>query len=282
MLGELADNLDAITTISHRFFGRVGGTSPDPWGGLNTQFDAGDSPARVEENLARIRFQIGVRRHGLVAPRQVHGTDVRRVTATDAPDAVASWECDALWTDAPDVAIAVRTADCAPILLSSADGTVVAAVHAGWRGATAGIVGTVVQTLERDAGVKPADLVAAVGPCIGKDVYTVGQEVIDAATAAGADAADVSFTDADGALHFDLRGFVVGQLKAAGVHNVQTVGGCTSDTVYHFSHRTEKGKTGRQMAAIARALSPMRVEGVTDPRAPALGGPGQAHPLIRG
>lgn len=256
MLGLQGASLAAIGGVSHRFFGREGGTSPPPWRGLNTSFTVGDAPARVEENLARVRFQVGVGRRGLFAPKQVHGARVLEVTAGDEPERVAEEEADALITSAKDIALAVRTADCAPILLSSDDGAWVAAVHAGWRGAVRGVLGATVAALE-ERGVSPASLLAAVGPRIGQDAFEVGPEVIDEA----ARAVDLEGLVREGEgdrRHLDLGGLVVRLLQGAGVVRVERVAGCTaSDLEHFFSHRAESGRTGRQMSAIARTTPPL-------------------------
>jgi YfiH family protein len=261
ILGMTSERLSELDGVSHRFFGRVGGTSPSPWRGLNTSFTVGDAPARVEENLARVRFQVGVGRRALFAPKQVHGRRVVEVRAGDTPEAVADEEADAIVTAAPDLAVAVRTADCAPILLASADGAVVAAAHAGWRGAVGGVLEATVEAMV-GLGADPANLVAAVGPCIGQDAFEVGPEVIEqAASAASLDG--LVRAGREDRQHLDLRGLVVRVLEKAGVARVDTVGGCTAtDLETYFSHRAEDGRTGRQMAAIARTEAPCLDEAV--------------------
>src|SRR5581483_922718 len=127
--------LSSIPGVSHRCFQRIGGTSPNPWRSLNASYDVGDVVARVDENLARVRFQIGVPKNALYACTQVHGKNVVVVDGNEEIDDVRARKADALVTTARDVAVGVRTADCAPILLAVDDGSGVAAVHAGWRGA---------------------------------------------------------------------------------------------------------------------------------------------------
>jgi YfiH family protein len=255
-LGQTAPALLAVPGVSHRFFGRVGGTSPAPWRGLNTSFTVGDAPARVQENLARVRFQIGVGRRALFAPKQVHGRRVVVVEPGADPEAIADEEADAIVTRADELAVGVRTADCAPILLASDDGAVVAAAHAGWRGAVGGVLEATLEQMDR-LGAPPARLVAAVGPCIGPDAFEVGPEVVEAAASVLPVDALVQPGVGD-RLHFDLRGFVVALLSRAGVERVDVVGGCTATELESwFSHRAEAGRTGRQMSAIARTDPPV-------------------------
>lgn len=255
-LGLRARSLSALPHVSHGFFGRTGGTSPSPWRGLNTSFTVGDAPARVEENLARVRFQIGVGRRALFAAKQVHGARVLEVTAADDPDRVAEEPADALLTSAEGVAVAVRTADCAPILLASDDGTWVAAVHAGWRGAVGGVLEATVSALD-ERGVPPSRLIAAVGPCIGRDAFEVGPEVVEQATRA-VELEGLVRPGREDRLHLDLAGLVLRVLARAGVSRIEHVAACTaSDVDRWFSHRAESGRTGRQMSAIARTDPPL-------------------------
>lgn len=256
MLGLTSQLLSSVPHVSHRFFGRVGGTSPSPWTGLNTSFTVGDSPARVEENLARVRFQIGVPRRTLFTATQVHGAGVVRVSAAQDPDDVAGVPADALFTTDEGVGVGVRTADCAPILIASRDGGCVAAVHAGWRGAVGGVVEATLRALEQ-AGFTPGDLVACVGPCIGLEAFEVGPEVVEQA----ARVVDVNGLVTEGAgdrKHLDLGGLVVRVLESAGISAVDRLPLCTaSDTERFFSYRKEGGRTGRQISVIARTDPPV-------------------------
>ena len=252
MLGILSPLLSAVPGVSHRFFGRSGGTSPAPWTGLNVSHDVNDSPARVEENLARARFQLGVGKDALFTAKQVHGKNVVVVDDAEDIDAIRVVEADALVTRAAERAVAVRTADCAPILLAVDDGSAVAAVHAGWRGAVSGVIEAAVIAL----GVPPARIVAAVGPCIGQDAFEVGPEVVSAA-AGVVDVEGLVRVGMNERQHLDLARLCKRLLKKAGVLRIDVVGGCTVQQAgSYFSHRRENGSTGRQLSAIAIANPP--------------------------
>ncbi|MCP4498680.1 MAG: peptidoglycan editing factor PgeF [Deltaproteobacteria bacterium] len=259
MLGYQSPLLSSATEVSHRFFNRIGGTSPGPWEGLNTSFSLKDSPARVRENMARVRFQLGVGRQALFTATQVHGVKVLEITAGDDVEEVEAVEADALFTFAKDVAVGVRTADCAPVLFTAKDGSVVGAVHAGWRSACGGILDAFLAAL-KERGVDASDVVAAVGPAIGKESFEVGQDVIDAFLAVEDDVkVDVKalvVAGEDGKSLFDLRGFCVAVLQERGVE-VEIIGGDTfADVKKYFSYRRENGTTGRMMSAIARTAPP--------------------------
>ena len=268
MIGIQSPLLAAVPHVSHRFFQRIGGTSPHPWHSLNTSIDVSDAPARVAENLARVRFQIGVPRDALFTCTQVHGRDVLVVHEDAAPEVIGARRADALVTHAEHLAVGVRTADCAPILLAVDDGSAVAAAHAGWRGAVGGVLAETVRALTELGRVPPARIVAAVGPCIGRDAFEVGAEVVAQAEAALGRALDeeIMRRAVDGKPHIDLGALVHALLAQAGVVRVERVGGCTfSDAGRYFSHRRDVtrdrlAETGRQMSAIARTEPPARAD----------------------
>lgn len=252
MLGIVSPLLSLVPGVSHRFFGRIGGTSPVPWNALNTSYSVSDAPARVDENLARVRFQLGVGKHALFSATQVHGSDVVLVDEDGDVDDIAARSADALVTRVRGAAVGVRTADCAPILLAVDDGSAVGAVHAGWRGAVGGVVEAAVTAL----GVPSSRIVAAVGPCIGPRAFEVGPEVV-AAAAAVVDVTGLVTAGQGDRAFLDLAGLCARILKKAGVERVDVVGGCTVEqAALYFSHRREHGHTGRQMSAIARATPP--------------------------
>jgi YfiH family protein len=257
LLGLSSPLLASVPGVSHRFFERIGGTSPHPWRTLNTSLDVGDAPARVLENLARVRFQVGVGKDALFTAKQVHGVRILGIDGDTDVDATALEEADGLLTTAPSLAVGVRTADCAPVLLAVDDGSGVAALHAGWRSAVGGIIEQGVHELAQKAGVPTHRIVAAVGPCIGIDAFEVGPEVREA-FARRVDLEGIARDGAGDRAHVDLAGACLRMLKKAGVERAEQVGGCTVVNVERFfSVRGEKGvPTGRQLSCIARTDPP--------------------------
>jgi YfiH family protein len=176
------------------------------------------------------------------APRQVHGTTV--VGAADPHHAPAA---DASFTSERGRLVGVVTADCVPVLLLDARRELVAAVHAGWRGAAAGILEA---SLERLRSVGAGDVEAAVGPAAGGCCYQVGEEVRAAFRERSGDVTAAAWA-ADGARwRLDLRGAVRALLVTAGVAQVTVLGPCTVCGPGHHSYRRDGDRAGRQLSFI--------------------------------
>lgn len=196
--------------------------------------------------------------------KQVHGRTVVVVRDGDAPPPIAP-EADAFVSSSRDVAVAIRVADCVPLLMADRHRGVVAAVHAGWRGTAARAVVAALESLEHEFGTKPADIVAAIGPSIGPCCYEVGTELVDAFAAAGherylidrwflAPAPPRGSRDRP-KLRLDVAAANRDQLLLAGVpdEQIHTSGLCTAMHLDVLtSYRAEKDKAGR-FAAVIRA-----------------------------
>jgi len=241
--------------VPHAFSTRIGGVSSPPYDSLNlgylTKETAPDNNTDVAENFRRLRAAVGLQRRMRVQVRQVHGPGVHIASPEpqrlrDAPAA------DAIVGDLPQTMLTIRTADCVPVLLSSRDGTVVAAIHAGWRGIVAGVIGTAIATMRARFGVAAGELLAAVGPCIGISAFEVGEEVADEFVRAGLAGAVRRETAAQP--HIDLSAAVTAQLAGCGLSagSIECCDRCTfRDADDFFSHRRDCGRTGRMAAVIA-------------------------------
>jgi YfiH family protein len=250
----LIDALSALPGIAHGFFTRRGGVSEGIYASLNCGVGASDSPGAVRENRARVARHLGAR--GLVSAYQVHGTDAVVVVGDAmAADPSQRPRADALVTATRGVAVGVLTADCAPILLADAHAGVVAAAHAGWRGALAGIADAAVSAME-GLGAARQHIHAAVGPCIGAGVYEVGPE-LEAAFLAQ-DPGNARFflrASPEARPRFDLAGYVAGRLERAGVAVAAAANVCSYDAQdAYFSYRRSRQRGepdyGRQVSAI--------------------------------
>lgn len=218
-----------------------------PFDTLNLGVTVGDDEQAVLENRRRFAASLQLGDDRLFTQRQVHGTTVHEVTATESPSAVAAFEGDALIARSSGRGVAARTADCVPILIAHPTSGDVAAVHAGWRGAVANVVTRAVEALGRT----PAELVVAVGPHIRGDAFEIGEDVATEleAAAPGYDVVDRTRPKPHGLLVELVRY----QLRKVGVPDtaIDDVGGCTyQDSAQFFSHRRDAGRTGRHLSAI--------------------------------
>jgi purine-nucleoside/S-methyl-5'-thioadenosine phosphorylase / adenosine deaminase len=218
-------------------------------------------PVVEEREWGLVASAIGVAPERLFRPKQVHGRAVVVVSGSGGAAGFSAGRrprADAVLTDDPACALAVQVADCVPILIADRRTGAVAAVHAGWRGSAAAVVGAATAGLVAAFGSRPADLVAALGPSIGPCCYEVGPEVRDAFLAAGHDNASVARwfeRRPDGRFLLDLWTTTRDQLLAAGLQagHVHAVRLCTAHEIGRFhSYRAEGPGTGR-LAAVIRA-----------------------------
>jgi YfiH family protein len=238
--------------IRHGFFLRTGGMSEGVYASLNCGRGSNDLRDRIEENRARAAAQLSADSSKLIGPRQIHSAATAIVREAWEPGQAP--EADAIVTDRPGLAISVLTADCAPILLASPEAGVIAAVHAGWKGAKAGIIESAVEAMQ-SLGAQPAQTFAVIGPAISQAAYEVSPD-FQAAFMTEAEANGKYFSQAAGAKpHFNLTGYVKDRLSRSGIVNIQDIGLCTyeNESIF-FSYRRSVHKKerdyGRQISAI--------------------------------
>ena len=198
---------------------------------------------------------LGVRRERLLLIRQVHGT-MPAIARHGRHGPWNSPEADIIVSDDPEVAIGVRVADCAPVLLFDRGTGAAGAAHAGWRGAARRAAISAVRAMRQTFGTSPSDLVAAIGPCLGRCCGEVGPEVADAFRDGGADAASIEKWFRPGRADrsfLDLPAANRDQLIAAGMSPdaIFDSGLCTKTHRERLhSYRADGERAGRMLAAI--------------------------------
>jgi polyphenol oxidase len=242
----------ALDGVRHGFLGRRGGVSHGICSGLNVGWGSGDDRDSIRENRRRAVAAIAPGAD-LVTLHQVHSPDAIYVAAPFPDDGRP--KADAMVADRPGLVLGILTADCAPVLLADREAGVVAAAHAGWKGALGGVVEATVAEMERRGAVRE-HIAAAVGPCIGRRSYEVDEVFLRRFV--GVDPAYERFFAAGRKRHreFDLEGFVLARLAAAGLTRNEALGEDTyPQPKRFFSYRraTHKGEPdyGRQIALIA-------------------------------
>lgn len=241
------------TNIVHAIFTRHGGLSPAPWNSLNFGGTVGDERERVLENRQRAFRALGRDPRSMFDVWQIHSADV--VTAiSPGLSGHPEIKADAIVTDQPGLTLFMRFADCVPILLHDPCQGVVGVVHAGWQGTVKKILRETVKTMQAAYNSNPADILAVIGPSIGPDHYEIGPDVTARVRASFKDAAASLLHDHNGHIHLDLWAANRLTLEQAGVGQVEVSQHCTAcQTDDWYSHRAEKGKTGRFGALIALA-----------------------------
>ncbi|MCH7548120.1 MAG: peptidoglycan editing factor PgeF [Candidatus Krumholzibacteriota bacterium] len=263
ILGELTlhtyELFDAHTEVTHVITTRHGGVSAEPYDSLNLGLHVGDDESAVLANRERLTAITGVPTDRLTFGGQVHEMNV---VVVDASNAGGKFEAtDSLVTDTPDTPLIILVADCVVVGLYDPVQRAVGIAHAGWRGTLGAIAQKTVAAMRVTFGTKPGDILAAIGPSIGPCCYEVGAEVVDAFYAEQGDIApDIlatpEFASAgsfEGAINDDRMKLDLWQANAlllehAGVSasSIEASAVCTScNTGTYFSHRGEKGNTGR-------------------------------------
>ena len=253
---------ERFSWLRHGFSTRAGGVS-DVYGPaeLNLGFTDADEAERVRENRRRFAEAVAGDARPMVVVRQVHGA---AVLTGDAPmlagDGRARFEGDGLVTADAGVLLGIQVADCVPVLVADTRLRVVGALHAGWRGTVAGIVGAGVARMQAEFGTRPEDLMAAVGPSIRACCYSVGDEVRERFGAGFGYASELFTLRGDG-MYLDLAEANRRQLMDAGVSAgaISVLAECTGCGRFgdgrrkYYSHRMEEGFTGRGMGAVGVA-----------------------------
>ncbi len=243
---------DQWTGVKQGIFTRRGGISAAPWNSLNLGGNVGDDPAAVRHNHELIYKELDLNAKQTCTVWQVHSADV---IIANGPVEGRRWIAlaDSMVTDKPDTPLFMRFADCTPILFYDPVQQVIGMAHGGWRGTVQGVAANTVWAMVQGYGCRPEDIQAGIGPAIGPDVYQVGEEVVAAVgdyfgTTDGLIRRDTN----DGTAYLNLWEANRRDLERAGVRQIEIAEICTAThTDEFFSHRAEKGRTGRFGAVLS-------------------------------
>jgi YfiH family protein len=242
----------ALEGVPHGFLGRRGGVSRGVCAGLNVGLGSLDDREAILENRRRAVAAVAPGAE-LVTLHQVHSADAIHVASPYADDARP--KADAMVADRPGLVLGILTADCAPVLLADREAGVIAAAHAGWKGALGGVVEATVAEMER-RGASRDRIAAAVGPCIARRSYEVDDNFLRRFVEADAGHERFFGLGREGHHQFDLEGFVLARLAASGLRRIEALGEDTysqPDRFFSYRRATHKGEAdyGRQVSLIA-------------------------------
>lgn len=268
----IAPDWPAPARVRSAFTLRTGGVSVSPYDSLNLGAHVGDAGDAVAENRHRLRGRLGLPAEP-VWLQQVHGVEVADLDALGEPSAAGSGReraagsrsgrehvdggpaasptsepprADASVTRTPGRVCVIQVADCMPVLFAVRDGSAVGAAHAGWRG----LAGGVLEETVRKLAVPPQQLIAWLGPTIGRGHFEVGEDVRSAFVLRDPDTASALEPNARGRWQCDLYALARRRLSALGVQDVFGGGWCTyADAARFFSFRRD-GQCGRMAGLV--------------------------------
>lgn len=240
----------AFGDLPHGFFGRRGGISTGAMASLNCGWGSGEDLAIVQENR-RIAAEAVLPGARIVSPHQIHSAEV--VVAGEWPDDDRP-HADAVVTDQPGTLLGILTADCAPVLFAEERAGVVAAAHAGWKGALGGVTDRTIEAMEK-LGARRERIAAAIGPCIARASYEVDWTFLERFTVEKPENERFFGEGPSGKPHFDLESFLLARLASAGLERVEALGQDTyaqPDRFYSYRRATHRGEPayGRQLSLI--------------------------------
>ena len=251
----LTATLDILTSplldgVKHGFFSRRGGASSGIFEGLNCGGGSSDQSEIVAMNRDRVADAMGVSSDRLVTVHQIHSATAVHLETPPADRPRA----DAIVTATPGLAIAVLTADCQPVLFADREAGVIGAAHAGWRGAQDGVLEATVDAME-GLGARRSAIHAVIGPSISQRAYEVGQEFFERFMDDDRGNGRFFVNGADGKYLFDLPGYGLARLRAAGVAAAEWTRHCTygePERFYSYRRATHRGEAdyGRLISVI--------------------------------
>jgi polyphenol oxidase len=245
------DSFSGEPMLSHGIFTRLGGVSEGHYSALNVGSTVGDNDAHVAENRRRMAGALSVRDDETRTVWQVHGAEVLVIEANSQQESPPV-QADGIITKVRGIPLAMRFADCVPVVLYDPIHQAIGMAHAGWKGTLLGAGSATLRAMSAHFDTRAADVIAGIGPSIGPCCYKVGPEVVKGVEDVfGSGDGLVLRPENGGGPHLDLWEANARALRAVGVEQIEVAELCTSCNTHEFySHRREQGKTGRFGALI--------------------------------
>ena len=203
--------------ISHAFFNRAGGYSKGIYKSLNCGLGSRDKLENINANLNEVCKQIGCKRKNLVLLHQIHSNKIYSIIKTPKK----KLKGDSLITNRKKIALGILTADCAPIFLFDKKKNIIAAIHAGWKGAYKHIIkSTIEKFLKKGSSIN--NLIAVIGPCISKNNYEVKQDFLKIFMKQDK-SNNRFFSYKKNRIYFSLRDYIKNQLRNIGIKKIDVI-----------------------------------------------------------
>ncbi len=242
--------------IAHFSSTRIGGVSEGKYASLNLGTHTLDKASNIKQNRELLAINLGISTTQIFNAHQIHGTAVKVVDKAliqlSEKDRKLELEgYDAFISNISGCCITATTADCVPVLLYDKAKNTVAAIHSGWKSTLENITQATINSLQDNFGTNAADIIAAIGPCIGKEVYEVGEDVYEKFFSKGFASKQLFKATTKGKYLFDIREAVRMQLIVGGVKNIDVSTYCTfRDDELFFSARRQGSDSGRMLSGI--------------------------------
>lgn len=238
-----ASAFDHYPWLKHAILTRQGGVSQGPFAALNLSISVGDNPEAVKKNSVYACRSMDITPDQTVSCHLVHGAEVLTIDQNNRRQMMG--QADGLITKEPGFYLFMRFGDCTPLLFYDPAVKAVGLTHAGWRGVVQNAAGATIKAMTR-VGSRPENIIAVIGPAIGPCCYEVGPEVIKAVTKTFGEVDGLFERQKGSQAYFDLWEANRRQLAEAGLKQIVQANLCTAcRTDEFFSHRAEKGRTGR-------------------------------------
>ena len=243
-----------LREVNHGFFGRVGGSSKGIYSSLNVSFNSADNPQNIIKNREIISESLGTNSEKVFFLNQKHTNEVIFFDSKVNVNDINQIEADAFITDRKNTGIGIVTADCAPILAYESESGFIAGIHAGWKGALAGICENTILKL-KETGMDIKKLAVAIGPCISQENYEVKEDMVRKFLKQDS-SFENSFNRIGKKIFFDLAGFIKIRFEEMGIYNIEIIDMCTfADDEMFFSNRRTHKMQEKEFGRMASVIS---------------------------